>query len=190
MEWVVHKGVDNLYCIKSFGICQYFDIYQYLNFYFIMFYSFGVFMTFKNHVSFIVSIIAISSLSGCVVNGLPAMSSATTQTAPLLVAGSQYHGTYYCHQGLTKLTISIDEVQDIYYQGRFSFYYNDKQQGIFKIHGSFDGNRFIAKPSDWIKRPAGYSTVGLNGKYNAQTGGFHGSVNGTNCGTFQLAPIK
>lgn len=151
---------------------------------------FGVFMIFKNHTSFTVAIIAVLSLTGCATNGLSVMPSTTATTVPMLVAGSQYHGSYYCQQGLTKLTISIDEVQDIYYQGRFAFYYNDKQQGVFKIHGSFDSNRFVVKPSDWIKRPTGYSTVGLSGRYNAQTGGFIGNVNGTNCGTFQLVPIK
>lgn len=146
---------------------------------------------FRKNFLTVIGVLSVLYLAGCTVNMPASLGGVGTMEAPAsLVKGSQYQGSYYCQQGLTNLNLSINQVQDVYYQGVFSFYHDEKQQGSFYVHGSFDGNRFVAKPGDWISRPTGYSTVGLTGKYNAQTGGFNGNVDAPGCGTFRLNPVK
>lgn len=124
------------------------------------------------------------------VNIPASISGATIGTPDSLVKGSQYQGAYYCQQGLTNLNLSINQVQDIYYQGIFLFIMIKDNKVLFMFMALLMAIFFVAKPGDWISRPAGYSTIRLTGKYNTHTGGFDGRVDGSGCGAFHLNPIK
>ncbi|MBC7795504.1 MAG: caspase family protein [Pyrinomonadaceae bacterium] len=98
----------------------------------------------------------------------------------------EYVGEYSCGQGLTGLTIDIEESNGKV-KADFKFYplvSNPKaQSGEFLYEGTYDANSKAMKLKGvrWIKQPANYFMVDLKGKFDLPTKSFIGEVLSPDC---------
>ena len=119
----------------------------------------------------------------------------TAENAPFQ-PGARYAGSYWCAQGKTKLTLTVDEVDGDVLTVIFAFDFAGgpgyaAAAGRYSMKGSFDqkGDRLVLHPLKWIEQPAGYTMVDLTGNVS-RTGGINGTVGGPGCTTFQVSPEK
>lgn len=123
---------------------------------------------------------------------LSPVSQALAQEAPPASGLSgDWVGEYVCNQGLTGLTLRIDEAPSGI-RAVFVFYEAAANPGVpdgcFEMSGRYDpasgGLDFVA--GRWIHRPLDYYTVDLEGRLDPSGGRYIGDVHGFNCTTFDV----
>jgi hypothetical protein len=100
-------------------------------------------------------------------------------------------GKYFCAQGETALTLTIDPAQDGTLRARFHFYPAPKNpyvpEGCFTMTGKFDPvtRALVLSAGNWIVQPRGYVTMDLKGRLR-DDGSVHGLVLGPGCALFTV----
>ncbi|MBO0766866.1 MAG: hypothetical protein J2P50_20060 [Hyphomicrobiaceae bacterium] len=102
-----------------------------------------------------------------------------------------WHGTYFCAQGLTGLTLSIKPSGLWSVSAIFSFYAVPHNalvpSGEFAMTGRLQREGHLGlHATAWRTQPPGYVTVDLDGNYDAISGEYRGHVDGWGCGLFHL----
>jgi hypothetical protein len=111
--------------------------------------------------------------------------------------GQKLRGFYYCTQGKTTLTVTVDEVSgdDVDATAEFTFPGSGSRfppaRGSWRMRGSFDaGKRTVRLEADaWIDQPDDYTLVDFAGKVDPE-GGIRGTVDGEGCSSFMLTVDK
>jgi len=108
-----------------------------------------------------------------------------------------WDGTYTCIQGPTALHLTIKPLSDGRLSAVFNFYSLPSNprvpSGSFQMNGTFNPStqRVILSPGDWLSRPLGFTTVGLDGTLDCKADHFSGKVTGgTFCTVFDLSRTK
>jgi hypothetical protein len=102
-------------------------------------------------------------------------------------ADQTWAGTYFCAQGETRLFLRVHDVTDGTIYASFDFVFEPGNVvGLFAVNGHYSRatGRVRFDPGDWIARPSGYVTVGLDGTASAMR--YEGEVFGPGCGHFSL----
>ena len=103
-----------------------------------------------------------------------------------------WRGHYVCTQGVTALTLTIKRDEENRLTASFAFHAHPGNPNIPSGEFGMTGKpgptpRHLALHArSWIKQPASYVTVGLDGDYDPATGYFRGTVDGPGCSTFLL----
>jgi len=110
----------------------------------------------------------------------------TAPPAPM-ASGQDWIGTYTCAQGITNAVLHVSNVApngDV--DAVFEFNVPRRSiNGSFRSHGTIASNGALQlTPGDWVTRPRGYVTVGLNGTVHDNQ--FTGNVAGPSCTSFWL----
>jgi hypothetical protein len=92
-----------------------------------------------------------------------------------------WKGSYICGQGLTGLTLSLNQQSDAAVLGTFHFYplpsNPSAKEGCFAVAGhSLADKRVFIGASTWITQPKDYITVDLEGQIAASGTAIKGSV--------------
>lgn len=106
-----------------------------------------------------------------------------------------WSGSYMCLQGVTALTLAVDQFKG----GRFSGYFHffpppgnpQAREGCYSVRGRLARSRVTVEPAEWITRPYGYVMVGLEGALDASGQSMTGNVAapaiiGAGCAAFEL----
>ena len=108
------------------------------------------------------------------------------------IAGA-WDGTYACAQGQTALHLVINAAASGAITAVFSFSAPPPRitmaSGSFQMQGSFDSDsgRVVLRPGNWLVRPPGFITVGLDGSLACPSNRLRGRViGGVMCSTFEL----
>lgn len=104
-------------------------------------------------------------------------------------------GTYLCVQGVTGLTLTIDEDHEGGLEGVFAFYPVAQNPGTttesYRVHIAYyeEVHHLVisATNDDWIQRPSGYNVVDLDGTISSDGTVFSGSILASGCSTFALS---
>jgi len=99
-------------------------------------------------------------------------------------------GEYTCRQGASGLTLILS-TSSAHINGTFNFFplqrNNKAKSGSYSLTGRvFEDGRFILKPKSWIKRPQGYTMVGMSGVINSSFDTVKGTITHTSCFKFEL----
>jgi hypothetical protein len=110
-----------------------------------------------------------------------------------------WKGTYTCAQGDTALILRIKnadikphptDLGDAYrIEAVFDFNFNNRSAaGAFYLSGNYypESNVATFDPGQWIRRPPGYSAVGMDGKINNDGHSYEGKILFQGCKLFQL----
>ncbi|MBL8529545.1 MAG: hypothetical protein JNL68_17845 [Burkholderiales bacterium] len=125
------------------------------------------------------------------------------QTGNPFATNQVWKGTYICKQGETALTLRIlnaspsvvqTNLGNAYHvEAIFDFDYNNRAAaGSFFLTGAYypDSNVATFRPGQWISRPAGYSTVGMDGRVTNQGQTYTGRIPFSGCTSFQIRLIN
>jgi hypothetical protein len=103
----------------------------------------------------------------------------------------EWKGSYVCGQGDTELTVRIDDVlTDGRMSGAFVFYpTSESRNGVFGEYQIFievDEEKKVlqASPGPWVRRPAGFRTVGFEAVLRENR--LVGKILSRNCGTMEV----
>lgn len=103
-----------------------------------------------------------------------------------------WKGRYVCRQGSTGLTLTITGSNPSRLTARFKFYPLPSNprvpSGEFELTGRFDPavGDFSFTPKRWIKRPGGFSMIGLKGLIQNSGQELRGSITTRGCRQFEL----
>ncbi len=104
-----------------------------------------------------------------------------------------WRGRYICAQGATGLTLTIRSSGEGLVTASFSFYPLPENglaaSGEFGMRGTVsaeDADHLRLAARGWVKRPFGYVTVDLDGRYDGRSGEYAGTVDGPGCSSFVL----
>lgn len=127
------------------------------------------------------------------IDGLKSQKSIRNQKEKIpLWEGQIWKGYYVCGQGKTSLKIKIKEIKGSYVKAIFDFNFkNGRATGEFYLEGKFDSKtrKLSFIPGEWIKRPSGYGTVGMDGYISNDGLKYIGKISG-GCKEFDLALTK
>jgi hypothetical protein len=109
--------------------------------------------------------------------------------------GDRFAGTYHCAQGLTRMSILIDDVGSgsdrITVQATFELSFTgdgdeEETAGSARLLGTFDvkTRQLHLKGDEWIEQPPGYALVNFRGQLKNGTA-WSGIVEGPGCTTFE-----
>jgi hypothetical protein len=111
--------------------------------------------------------------------------------------GDHWNGTYHCAQGLTQLTVIIDEITTkpqsdrSQIKGTLEFHFEgdgdwEEVEGSYHIAGDFDAKtrQLHLWGDEWIEQPSGYVMVGFRGQVKNGVA-WAGMVEGPGCTTFE-----
>jgi serine/threonine protein kinase len=118
----------------------------------------------------------------------PAPATAPPPTAAFS-AGQVWSGSYVCAQGPTALRVIIHDASSSRVSAVFDFHHAPTgAQGSFRMTGSYDPVRraVVFRPSEWIRRPGNYNTVGMQGQITADGRGFVGRITDPACAAFNV----
>ncbi len=108
------------------------------------------------------------------------------------IAGG-WSGAYVCNQGLTALHVTIKrDAKGDGVTANFRFGPDKRNPGVpegaFNMRGSFDphNKQLYLRATSWIKQPAGYVTVDLDGLMRGSGLYISGDVLGVGCTSFDL----
>jgi hypothetical protein len=105
----------------------------------------------------------------------------------------EWRGKYACGQGVTALTLTVSELQGGKLKARFDFGPLPENPqvpvGAFEMSGQLDAKtrRVSFRAGKWIKAPANYFTVDLEGYVEASGNRITGVVPSAGCSVFDLA---
>ncbi|MEU2158036.1 serine/threonine-protein kinase [Streptomyces sp. NPDC019396] len=107
------------------------------------------------------------------------------------VAGS-WLGTYVCNQGITGLSLTIEDDGGGVVSAVFSFFPDPSNplvpRGSFAMSGTFLDGELALRGAYWIEQPPGFLMVDLAAEYDPGTPGhLDGVVYGANCLSFSVA---
>ena len=112
------------------------------------------------------------------------------QTATTPWYEGTWTGGYDCGQGLTGLTLTIDDVGDNKVEAVFEFYEVPENPGVpsgsYRLEGAYDDHGLVMEGVEWIERPAGYLMVGLESDFITRPDYFAGVVTDRSCTAFLL----
>ncbi|QQR35486.1 hypothetical protein JI749_14170 [Devosia oryziradicis] len=103
-----------------------------------------------------------------------------------------WHGSYICYQGLTRLALVIMPDGDRW-TGRFMFGPHESNPNV--PFGSYDitvtetAGVYTIMPGDWVDQPDGYAAVGGSGTLSADMMTLSGKVNFDGCGGFEVTRL-
>lgn len=108
-----------------------------------------------------------------------------------LISGT-WTGEYVCMQNVTGVTLNISSIQNGALEATFNFYptkANPKvKEGAFSMKGSLGENgSFSLSPRSWIKKPASYSMVKVDGQLDATNNSISGKIIYSGCSTISLS---
>lgn len=110
--------------------------------------------------------------------------------------GGTWHGAYVCAQGNTALALTIARRKDGGLSALFHFEAApdnpDVPTGCFEMEGRHDAadGRLDLRPRRWLRRPADYVMVGLEGRLSADGQRFEGRVLGPGCTGFVVERVQ
>ncbi|MEU6843874.1 serine/threonine-protein kinase [Streptomyces sp. NPDC046716] len=101
----------------------------------------------------------------------------------------KWNGSYICNQGITGLSLTIEQHSDGTADAVFSFYPAPSNPGVprgsFAMKGTLTGRVLTLKASRWIDRPSDFDPVDLSAVYDSSTPDhLDGLILGGNCSTF------
>ncbi|MFJ4716356.1 serine/threonine-protein kinase [Streptomyces sp. NPDC088785] len=101
----------------------------------------------------------------------------------------RWDGSYLCNQGITGLSLTVEQHGDGSADAVFSFYPAPSNPGVprgsFAMEGTYTGGVLTLRASHWIDQPPGYAAVNLSATYDSSTPDhLDGLVYGANCTTF------
>ncbi|MFD7614739.1 serine/threonine-protein kinase [Streptomyces sp. NPDC059828] len=107
------------------------------------------------------------------------------------VAGS-WLGTYVCNQGITGLSLTIEDEGGGVVSALFRFFPDPSNplvpRGSFAMRGTFLDGELALRGAYWIEQPPGFLMVDLAAEYDPGTPGhLDGVVYGANCLSFSVA---
>lgn len=104
---------------------------------------------------------------------------------------AMYEGIYYCRQGRTDLSLEVD-INGRHAQAVFNFRVNRNTYGAYTMTGHYDKfkNQLILEGKNWIRQPANYALVGLDGILTQDLSRFSGQVVGSGCSSFTLQQVS
>jgi hypothetical protein len=109
--------------------------------------------------------------------------------------GGTWRGTYVCAQGNTALALTIAPRKDGTVSALFHFAAApdnpDVRTGCFEMQGRAGDTpgEIALRPVRWLRRPANYLMVGLDGAISADGGRIEGLVRGPGCTVFRVERI-
>lgn len=100
-----------------------------------------------------------------------------------------WEGYYTCVQGKTGLKLIFEDAASTL--GVFDFFAHPSNpavpSGSFQVRAQYaDMTRIVIEPGGWIRRPNGYSTVGMHGRLNKSGTTFSGTIDFSGCSTFEV----
>lgn len=114
-----------------------------------------------------------------------------------------WKGSYNCAQGKTALTLRIKnaspslvktDLGNAYkVEAVFDFDFNNRSAvGAFYLTGAYYPESHVATfdPAQWIRRPPGYNTVGMDGKVSNDGQTYTGKILFQGCKLFQLQLVN
>ncbi|MFF3327000.1 serine/threonine protein kinase [Streptomyces sp. NPDC002889] len=101
-------------------------------------------------------------------------------------------GSYVCNQGITGLSLTIEDEGDGDVSAVFSFFPDPSNplvpRGSFAMSGTYVEGELTLDADYWIEQPPDYLTVDLDAEYDPDTPGhLDGNVYGANCSSFSVA---
>jgi hypothetical protein len=101
-------------------------------------------------------------------------------------------GFYRCGQAATMLRLELTARSDGTLEGVLRFGGAntpgiDDAIGTYAVSGTWSASHFVLRPTRWMKQPAGYAMVGLEG--DATTGGLAGKLLDPACTVFAVEPV-
>ena len=109
---------------------------------------------------------------------------------------SEYHGNYFCAQGMTSLTIQfLKSEPNSQAVAIFKFGPSHDDQsipfGAFLLTGTADlsGGKLELQPLSWLTQPPGYTMVGLSGTSSDGGNTFEGTIRGFKCTDFSISRV-
>ena len=117
----------------------------------------------------------------------------------LVHGGDKFVGTYTCRQGITSMTLTVDDVgpvaDEVNVDARFEFHYESSSpsddaigiDGSYRMRGKLDAKtrRLVLKPDAWIEEPKGWVMVGVRGVVGKNGEKYEGTIEGAGCTTFE-----
>ncbi len=108
----------------------------------------------------------------------------------------KFEGGYECAQGTTWLRLETKAKSNGTMTAIFSFgsaaehgrTVNVVPEGKFALSGRWSGTHFQLEPAKWIKRPEGFTMVGLTGDVTS-SGSLNGDVNFPGCSVFGVRRV-
>jgi hypothetical protein len=106
-----------------------------------------------------------------------------------------WEGSYTCSQGKTLLQLVILPSKEGGNEAYFAFKTPpgaDRISGCFRMQGDtvVNGAPTRFRQTEWVRRPAGYVMVDLEGLINLEVGVMAGGVHGPGCSVFWLKRIQ
>ena len=107
-----------------------------------------------------------------------------------------WSGYYACSQGVASLILRINSVLEIKntdvlnVEAIFDFDYGDRRGvGKYYLYGQYNpkNRTLLLNPGDWIQRPSGYLTVGMDGKISSDGKHYTGKILSSGCREFDLS---
>ncbi len=97
-------------------------------------------------------------------------------------------GQYTCGQGSSDLRLSLTRRGTSELDAVFEFYSpRDRAAGSFRLAGSISSTgEFVLRPTEWVRRPTGYTMVGIRGRLAQEGRDANGRVESAGCGTFSV----
>jgi hypothetical protein len=98
-------------------------------------------------------------------------------------------GEYDCPQGITDMKLRISSVRGDRVDAIYEFHHGPSgASGRYHTSGIFDPSTRVVtfSPGEWIERPSGYVTVGMQGRVSNDNVHFNGRIAHERCGRFAL----
>lgn len=134
------------------------------------------------------------TLAGTVVGGGCTMFSVErTSTDPWYVG--TWKGGYGCNQGLTGLTLTVEDEGDGQVSATFEFYAHPDNPGVpsgsFSMTGTYEAGRLSLQGEEWIEQPEGYVMVGYESvtDLGIDPNRIYGTVSGQGCSVFEMRRV-
>lgn len=113
-----------------------------------------------------------------------------TRTSEAAWYAGTWEGGYDCGQGLTGLTLMVDDVGEGQVEATFEFYEVPENPGVpsgsYRLEGSYADHGLTMDGVEWIDQPDGYVMVGLESDFITRPSHFAGVVTDPSCTAFLL----
>jgi hypothetical protein len=107
-----------------------------------------------------------------------------------------WKGAYGCAQGVTGLTLTIEDAADGQVSATYEFYAApenpDVPDGSFRMTGTYDEGKLVLQGSEWIEQPPGYLMVDYVSNPDLGIDPHHlfGGVQGSGCTLFTMDKVE
>ncbi|MFE6887200.1 serine/threonine-protein kinase [Streptomyces sp. NPDC057694] len=119
----------------------------------------------------------------------PSPSDSASSSSGAATLTGRWEGNYVCNQGITGLSLTIEQHGDGTADAVFSFYpapsNPEVPRGSFAMKGTYAGGLLTLHASHWINRPPDYQSVDIQASYDTSTPDhLDGLIEGADCSTF------